>query len=257
MLTAALLTVPWVTHAQTHYTVAVGSGTDSSGYVPTHSWEYNFSQTIVHASEIGLDGVIDTIAFQIGSGADTRQLAIYMAERTQGNYTNGVDVVGGTHFRQVFSGSVTFSPGWVAIALDSTYVRGICTDNTYSDWSPVSSITTGRVGIDDDHLSGTHAPSCTIYPNPIWRSRPNGSNPPFVTVSVSGISGKVRIAIVDITGREVTVATNGSNGTLGGETLDCSGDCAKTINVDNLSQGAYFVRITSENANIVKKLIVR
>ena len=121
MLTAALLTVPWVTQAQTHYTVAVGSGTDSSGYIPAYSWEYNFSQTIIHANEIGLDGVIDTISFQVGSRNSTRQFAIFMAELNKGSYTGGSDVVNGSHFQQMFSGSVTFSPGWVAIALDSTF----------------------------------------------------------------------------------------------------------------------------------------
>ena len=121
MLTAALLTVPWVLQAQTHYTVAVGSGTDSSGYVPSYSWEYNFSQTIVRANEIGVDGVIVTIAFQVGSRNATRQLAIYMAELSKGSYSGGSDVVGGSHFQQVFSGTVTFSPGWVAIPLNNTF----------------------------------------------------------------------------------------------------------------------------------------
>ena len=121
-------------------------------------------------------------------------------------------------------------------------VRTVCGDGQYSTFASVS-FTTNSVGIAD-----VTAPACTIYPNPT-----SGAT----TVSVSGISGKVRIAIVDMNGREVTVATNGSNGTLGGVTLDCSGDCAKTISVENLAQGAYFVRITGENANLVKKLIIR
>jgi hypothetical protein len=29
------------------------------------------------------------------------------------------------------------------------------------------------------------------------------------------------------------------------------------MDIDNLAQGAYFVRITAENTNMVKKLIVR
>jgi hypothetical protein len=41
------------------------------------------------------------------------------------------------------------------------------------------------------------------------------------------------------------------------ETRECSGDCAKTMDVDGLAQGAYFVRITGENVSMVKKLIVR
>ncbi|MBQ5548764.1 MAG: T9SS type A sorting domain-containing protein, partial [Prevotella sp.] len=110
-------------------------------------------------------------------------------------------------------------------------VRTVCGDGQYSDFASVS-FTTNSVGIAD-----VTAPACTIYPNPT-----SGAT----TVSVSGISGKVRIAIVDMNGREVT-----------SETLDCSGDCAKTMSVDNLAQGAYFVRITGENANMVRKLIVR
>ena len=89
-------------------------------------------------------------------------------------------------------------------------------------------------------------PSCTIYPNPYWRSRPNGSNPPIATITVSGISGKVRIVIVDINGRELTT-----------ETLECANNCTKSLDIDRLAQGTYFVRITGENANLVRKLIVR
>ena len=110
-------------------------------------------------------------------------------------------------------------------------VRTVCGDGQYSTFAIVS-FTTNSVGIAD-----VTAPACTIYPNPT-----SGAT----TVSVSGISGKVRIAVVDMNGREVT-----------SETLDCSGDCAKTMSVDNLAQGAYFVRITGENANMVRKLIVR
>ena len=78
---------------------------------------------------------------------------------------------------------------------------------------------------------------CTIYPNP---------TSDVTTISVSGANGKVRIAVVDINGR--TVAT---------ETLECSSDCEKTMDVANLAQGAYFVKITGENVNMVKKLVVR
>ena len=41
------------------------------------------------------------------------------------------------------------------------------------------------------------------------------------------------------------------------ESLECSSDCVKTMDVDNLAQGAYFVRITADNTNMVRKLIVR
>jgi hypothetical protein len=56
----------------------------------------------------------------------------------------------------------------------------------------------------------------------------------------------VRILVTDMNGR--TVAT---------ETLECSSDCVKTMDVEHLSRGAYFVRITGVHVNMVKKLIIR
>ena len=63
---------------------------------------------------------------------------------------------------------------------------------------------------------------------------------------MSGVNGKVQIAVVDMNGRAVA-----------SELLECSADCTKTLDVEHLAQGAYFVRITGENVNMVKKLIVR
>jgi len=79
--------------------------------------------------------------------------------------------------------------------------------------------------------------TCTLFPNPA-----SGST----TVSISGVSGAVRISVVDINGR--TVST---------ETLQCGDDCQKTLQLEGLTQGTYFVIVTGESLNIVKKLIVR
>ena len=115
------------------------------------------------------------------------------------------------------------------------YVRALCDQNTYSDWSSVTTFTTGNVGIDTQlSISNFHF---SITPNPATSS---------TTVSVSGVNGKVRISVVDMNGR-----------TVASETLECSDDCEKTLEVDKLAQGAYFVRITADNTNMVKKLIVR
>ena len=91
----------------------------------------------------------------------------------------------------------------------------------------------GSVGID-----AVATASCTLIPNPAKGA---------TTVSVTGISGKVRIAVLDLSGREVLA-----------ETLECSADCEKSLDIEGLAEGAYFVRITSEQtAPMVKKLIVR
>ena len=112
------------------------------------------------------------------------------------------------------------------------YVRGLCDQSTYSNWSNVATFTTQNVGIND-----VSDAVCTIYPNPASSS---------ATITVTGVNGKVRITVVDMNGR-----------TVASETLECSSDCAKTMDVDHLAQGAYFVRITGDDVNMVKKLVVR
>jgi hypothetical protein len=110
-------------------------------------------------------------------------------------------------------------------------VRTICDDGKFSDYASVS-FTTTSIGID-----GVDGPACIIYPNPTSSA---------TTISVVGINGQVKIAVVDINGREVA-----------SEVVNCSGNCAKTIDIENLAQGTYFVRIIGENVSMVKKLIVR
>ncbi len=110
-------------------------------------------------------------------------------------------------------------------------VRTVCGDGVYSTFASTT-FTTNSVGID-----GVAEPGCTIYPNPTSST---------TTITVAGVSGKVKIAVIDMNGREVA-----------SETLECSGDCAKSFDVDRLAQGAYFVRVTGENVSMVRKLIVR
>ena len=112
------------------------------------------------------------------------------------------------------------------------YVRALCGADNYSGWSPVTTFTTGTEGI-----SSADGATCTIFPNPATNS---------TTISVGGVNGKVKIEVVDMNGR--TVAT---------ETLECNSDCVKTMEVDKLAQGAYFVRISGEQVNMVRKLIVK
>jgi hypothetical protein len=97
------------------------------------------------------------------------------------------------------------------------------------------------VGIDNSRLS-TFNSQLRIHPNPTTGA---------TTVSLTGISGKVCIAVLDMHGREVTR-----------ECIECptmsSTPCEKQINITHLPAGAYILRITSEsNAPIVQKLIVK
>ena len=119
-LLLAFLLVPIATQAQTHYNVSVGSGTQTSSYVPSYTFfNYSFTQFIYHASEIGLDGDIDQIGFEVDNGSATRTLTIYMAELHKSSFSGGADAVAASNFQQVFQGTVSFSSGWVTNTLDS------------------------------------------------------------------------------------------------------------------------------------------
>ena len=91
-------------------------------------------------------------------------------------------------------------------------------------------------GIINIQIAGFH-PQLSICPNPANDA---------ITVSVTGISGTVRIAVLDLSGRE-----------LRGEIMECRTGCEKSIDIKGLASGTYFVRVTSDGYNaIVKKLVV-
>jgi hypothetical protein len=112
------------------------------------------------------------------------------------------------------------------------YVRAMCDGQYPSTWSSKVTFNTGSTGIHNADNANV-----SIYPNPATRS---------TTVSVSGVEGLVNITVVDMDGRSVS-----------NEQIECSADCVKTLNVDNLASGAYFVKIQGNGINTVKKLIVK
>jgi chitodextrinase len=107
------------------------------------------------------------------------------------------------------------------------YVRSECETGIYSDWSEGVTFTTETVGIDD-----VDSESISLYPNPASS-----------TVTLTGVEGEATVTVVDMNGRELYKLQT-TNYQL-------------TIDVSQLSQGAYFVRITGERVNAIRKLIVR
>lgn len=76
-----------------------------------------------------------------------------------------------------------------------------------------------------------------IYPNPANS---------VANVKVSGVNGKVNVAVLDMNGRVVM-----------SDSMECEGEAVKSLNVESLAQGAYFVRIYGEKVNSIQKFIVR
>ena len=119
VLFLALLCLSWAANAQTHYNLQIGTGTDANNYVPNYTYyNYSYSQTLYTAAEVGIDGDIDTIAFNLSNGGATRDLLIYMAEVSQ---TSLATQVAASEFTQVFNGTVSWETGWTVIPLDTVF----------------------------------------------------------------------------------------------------------------------------------------
>lgn len=112
-------------------------------------------------------------------------------------------------------------------------IRSICGEGDTSDWGVADHFTTTRrsgiEGVDGNA-------SVRIYPNPATRS---------TSIDVSGVSGKVTISVLDVGGRVVR-----------SEQMECEATCVKTLQVEELAQGAYFVRVAADNYCTVQKLFV-
>ena len=116
----------------------------------------------------------------------------------------------------------------------SVAVKAVCEEGVEGNWSaPVDFSTLAGDGVNT--VDG--GMSLAIYPNPTSDA---------TTIALSGVSGEVSITIVDMNGRTVKTGT-----------MSCEGDCTKRMEVSGLAQGAYFVRVSGEGVNQVKKLVVK
>ena len=108
------------------------------------------------------------------------------------------------------------------------YVRSMCAEGVYSEYTSGTNFTTeNEIGIADVDNA-----NISLYPNPASS-----------TVTLTGIEGAATVTVVDMNGRE-----NGKWKVESGKL---------TIDVSGFAQGAYFVRITGEQVNAIRKLIVR
>ena len=108
------------------------------------------------------------------------------------------------------------------------YVRTVCGEGVTSAWSSVVDFTTA----DGEGIDDVNSAAISLYPNPASS-----------TVTLMGIEGAATVTVVDMNGRETGKWTV-VDGTL-------------TIDVTEMAQGAYFVRIVGEQVNAIRKLIVR
>ena len=106
----------------------IGTGTLTSYYFPVGTfYSYSYTQQIYLADEIGEAGEITALAFRYIYTTETTKepLTIYLGNTTQAIFTgtnlatyNWIPL---SQMQEVFSGSVTFSNGWVVIEFDTPF----------------------------------------------------------------------------------------------------------------------------------------
>ena len=122
------------------------------------------------------------------------------------------------------------------------YLRTRCAD----DWVAVQY--TSLLNVTTRHPAGVVEPeadnatySATLVPNPAKNT---------TTVFLEGLPrhyrGDVEVTVSDLTGRAVQT-----------HVIDCDGHCNQTLDISNLPQGAYFVRIATKEHSVVRKLIIK
>lgn len=116
--------------------------------------------------------------------------------------------------------------GWNVTIPDNPYSFTVTRDVEFTAYFVNSD------GIDEIH----EGVGIDIYPNPASD---------HTTVRLSGESGTVRIAIVDICGR-----------TKVSEVFECSADCQQSLDVSHLAKGTYFVCVTFDRGSKVSKLVI-
>ena len=193
-------------------------------------------------------GYSDTVEFITGTCAQVTDVNVtnLQAHSATINWSSlGVDTYeieyGNQNFSQGYGTKIVVNGGATTYNLtgltdDHTYsvfVRAKCEDNVYGKWSTKVDFTTPE----GDGITTADGTNLSIFPNPT-------SN--VTTVSVNGVNGEVSITIVDMNGRTVM-----------SDSMECEGGCTKSIEVSGLAQGAYFVRVSGDNLNMVKKLIVK
>ncbi len=111
----------------------------------------------------------------------------------------------------------------------------VSTDNPYTFTLTADITLTANFesdGSEPEGINDVNSANIALYPNPAT-----------TTVTLTGFDGQASVTVVDMNGR-----------TMGEYTAT---DNTLTINLTGYAQGAYFVRITGEQVNAIRKLIVK
>ena len=104
--------------------VTIGSGETTNTYLPAYTfYNYNLSEQIYTAEEVGMAGAITSISFYNGGSEKSPEIAIYMVNTDQNEFSSNTSWLTTTESDLVFgNATVTFTAGdWTTIELDTPF----------------------------------------------------------------------------------------------------------------------------------------
>ena len=209
------------------YTVAVADSCTNNGTISDYSPVVSFTTLLCEpVSEVSVSEITATSAVVSWTGGSGE----YSVEYGTANFSTG-------------TGTTIDGVGTTTLVLNNltpdedydVYVRSFCGASSYSLWSNRVTFHTSSVGISQP---STQSPQLTLSPNPADES---------VSILISGFDGDGVLSIIDIAGRPI----------IRQSISGCSNGCAISVNVDHLPTGSYFVRVSADNCNIVRKFVVK
>ena len=134
--------------------VTIGSGTESSPYLPGHAWyRYASSQQLYTPAEIGSAGTINSIAFYNVGESRTRTIDLYLVNTSKTAFTSSIDWIQPTTADQVFTGTITFTPDtWTTITLATPF-----------DYDGTSNLAVIYVDNTGSYVPGPPHMECRVY----------------------------------------------------------------------------------------------
>ena len=103
--------------------IEIGTASSTNNYLPTYNYyNYSLTQQIYTASEIGMAGTINSIAFYNGGAEKTRTLEVYLKATTKSSFSSRTDWITMAASDKVFSGSVTMTANtWTYINFSTPF----------------------------------------------------------------------------------------------------------------------------------------
>ena len=104
--------------------VVIGDGTETNQYLPSYNYyKFGFSEQIYTAEEIGMPGIITSVAFYNGGAEKTRTYDMYIVNTNKSSFSGTSDWIAVSSADLVFSGSVNMTAdSWITMNLTTPFV---------------------------------------------------------------------------------------------------------------------------------------